>query len=120
MKNYKDIFLTDPEEHNYPAAVDYLELVLPRKEAIKKAEQLKKAKTVVKKAKDIFRASGLPLLPKDNIHVKRNLEKFRKRKKLSPVLLVRGNEKLIIADGYHRVCASYYLTEDLLVSCRLV
>jgi len=116
----KSVFMADPEAHDYLAALDYLELLYPHATAVKKAEALKKAKTVVKKAKDIFRASGLPLLPKDNIHVERNLEKFKKEKKLSPLLLVRGNEKLIIADGYHRMCASYYLTEDLEIRCRLV
>lgn len=120
MKKYKDIFLSDPEEHDFPAALDYLELIYPRDQARKKVAQLKKAPTIIKKAKDIFRASGLPLLPKDNIHVRKNLEKFIEKHKLSPLLLVRGNEKLIIADGYHRLCASYYLTEDLETACRLV
>jgi disulfide oxidoreductase YuzD len=72
----------------------------------------------MKKAKDILRASELPLLAKDNIHVKENLQKVKKGKKLSPVLLVRDS-KLIIADGYHRVCAIYYLSEDLQVPCRI-
>jgi hypothetical protein len=120
MKTFKDIFLADPEEHDFPAAVDYLELIYPRKAAEEKVALLMKAPTIIKKAKDLFRASGLPLLPKDNLHVQKNLDKFEKKKKLSPILLVRGNEKLIIADGYHRMCASYYLTEDLEVACRLV
>lgn len=120
IKNSKNIFLPEPEEHDYPAALDFLELLYPRSEAVKKVAQLKKAKTVIKKAKDIFRASGLPLLPKGNIHVRKNLDKFKEKHQLSPILLVRGHEKLIIADGYHRLCASYYLTEDLEVACRLV
>lgn len=120
MKMSENIFLSEPEEHDYPAALDYLELIYPVAKAKALVAKLKKAPTVEKKAKDIFRASGLPLLPKDNIHVKKNLQKFRKNKKLSPILLVRGNEKLIIADGYHRMCASYYLTENLSVSCKLV
>jgi disulfide oxidoreductase YuzD len=73
---------------------------------------------IKKKSKDILRASNLPLLPKDNIHVKENLKKVNKGKKLSPILLVRDS-KLIIADGYHRVCAIYYLSEDLEVPCRI-
>jgi hypothetical protein len=27
---------------------------------------------------------------------------------------------MIVADGYHRICASYYLDEDIEISCRLV
>lgn len=120
MKKYKKVFLKEPEEHDYPAAIDYLELLYPRATAVRKVALLKKAPTITKKAKDIFRASGLPLLPKNNVHVKKNLERFKEQKKMSPILLVRGTEKLIIADGYHRMCASYYLTEDLEVACRLV
>ena len=120
MKKTNNIFLKDPEEHDYPAALDYLELIYPYAKAVKITTSLKKTPTVIKKAKDIFRASNLPLLPKNNEHVLKNLEKFKKRKKLSPLLLVRGSEKLIIADGYHRLCASYYLTEDLEIRCRLV
>lgn len=120
MKRSKSIFLPEPEAHDYPAALDYLELIYPHSEASKKVAQLKKARTILKKAKDLFRASGLPLLPKDNIHVRKNLDKFKEKHQLSPILLVRGHEKLIIADGYHRLCASYYLTEDLEVACRLV
>ena len=113
MKKTGSIFLKDPEEHNYPAALDYLELLFPLTQSKKMVNDLKKAPTIKKKAKDIYRASGLPLLPKKNEHVAKNLEKFKNEKKLSPILLVRANGKLIIADGYHRLCASYYLTEDL-------
>jgi hypothetical protein len=114
------IWLANPEVHDFPAALDYLELLMPLQEATALVEQLKKAKTQIKKAKDILRASELPLLPKENMHVMANLKKFKNGKKLSPLLLVRGNNKLIIADGYHRICASYYLSEDLEVPCRLV
>lgn len=118
--NKEHVFLKDPELHDYPAAQDYLELLYSPYEAKKITTALKKAPTIVKKAKDIFRASELPLLPKDNRHVNHNLQKFKNEEKLSPILLVRGKTKLIIADGYHRLCASYYLTEDLEVPCRLV
>ena len=38
---------------------------------------------------------------------------------MSPILLVRNLPHLIIADGYQRVCAIYYLSEDEEVPCRL-
>jgi len=42
---------------------------------------------------------------------------------LSPVLLVRGELRediaLQIADGYHRVCASYHLDEDTDIPFRM-
>ena len=115
-----NIWMKEPEEHDFPAAQDYLELLLVPDAAKKIVEDLKKAPTIIKKSKDILRASRLPLLPETNIQVKENLKKVQKNKKLSPILLMRGQNDLIIADGYHRLCCSYYLTEDMDVPCRLV
>ncbi|PWN64069.1 hypothetical protein [Chryseobacterium viscerum] len=114
------IWMKEPEDHDFPAAQDYLELLFTPDEAKKRVDKLKKAPTITKKSKDILRASKLALLPETNIHVKENLKKVEKNKKLSPILLVRGQNELIIADGYHRLCCSYYLTEDLEVPCRLI
>jgi len=116
----KAIWLKNPEAHDYPAAFDYLELLFPSKTAALFVTKLKKSKTIQKKAKDILRASQSILLDKNNIHVKENIKKSKKGIKLSPILLVRKEQKLIIADGYHRLCAIYYLSEDLEVPCRLV
>jgi disulfide oxidoreductase YuzD len=118
IKKNENIWLAEPEAHDYPAAADYLDLLYSGDTAENTADHLKKCPTVIKKAKDILRASELPLLPADNTHVKDNIQKVQDGKKLSPVLLVRGR-KLIIADGYHRVCAAYYLSEDLQRPCRI-
>jgi hypothetical protein len=118
--NTKEVWLDNPEEKDFPAALDYLELLFEPEVAQVFVKKLGSSKTIKKKAKDIFRASNLSILPKDNRHVKANLRKFKKGNPLSPILLVRYQAKLIIADGYHRLCASYYLSEDLEVPCRLV
>lgn len=49
-------------------------------------------------------------------------EKIAAGKKLSPLLLVRdpSHGKLIIADGYHRMCAVYLFDEDPPVPCKIV
>jgi hypothetical protein len=120
MLTKDNIWMKEPQEHDFPAAQDYLELLFLPDHVQKIVEELKKATTIMKKSKDILRASRLALLPETNIHVKENLKKVEKNKKLSPILLVRGQNDLIIADGYHRLCCSYYLTEDLEVPCRLV
>jgi hypothetical protein len=70
-------------------------------------------------AKDILRASALPLLAANDHEVAKDLSKVKSGTKLSPVLLVRGTP-LWIADGYHRVCASYHLDEDAAIPCRIV
>jgi hypothetical protein len=114
----------EPEDHDYPAAHDYLSLVVPEPLATALVDALKNAPLVRRKAKDLLRASGLPVLPDSNVHVAKDLDKVHKGERLSPVLLVGGDASvgapLVIADGYHRVCASYRLDEDADIPCRLV
>jgi hypothetical protein len=75
-------------------------------------------------AKDILRAAGLPLLPVDDPEVARDLKDVSKGVALSPILLIGGDlsvgRPLQIADGYHRVCASYHVNENTDIPCRLV
>lgn len=119
-----EMWMDRPEDRDYPAAGDYLSLLMSPKQAAATVARLKKVPLIRRRAKDILRASGLRVLPKDNPHVASDLKKIGKRKKLSPVLLVRGDLKagvvLTIADGYHRVCASWYTDENALIPCRLV
>lgn len=120
METTQTIWLPEPEDHDFPAAQDYLELIYTTPRVTELVSNLRTAKTIFKKAKDILRASGLPLLPKDNFHVIKNTLKITAGKKLSPILLVVGIEKVHIADGYHRLCSAYYKSEDEEVPCRLV
>ena len=117
------LWMATPEEHNFPAAFDYLTLLAAPATATRVVDQLRSAQQEYRKAKDIVRASRLPLLPRNNPSVKRHLGKVLDGKLLSPVLLVRGDvtadRPLHIADGYHRVCAAYWLDENCPVSCRL-
>jgi hypothetical protein len=115
-------WLPKPEDHDYPAAQSYLSLHYEEKAASSVAERLKDAPLVTFKAKDIFRASGLSLLGVSNSHVDKDRKKIRDGIKLSPLLLVRetGHGKVIIADGYHRLCAVYSLDEDAVIPCKIV
>ena len=74
--------------------------------------------------KDVLRASDLPLLEKSDSHVAADLKRIEKKKRLSPVLLVRGDARhgvpMVIADGYHRICASYYWDESGPIECCIV
>jgi disulfide oxidoreductase YuzD len=111
-----------PQEHNYPAAESYLNLLFEDKVAADLVRRLKKAGVSKFKAKDIFRASGLSLLGVSNHHVERDRVKILQREKLSPLLLVRDTErsKLVIADGYHRLCSVYQFDEDAWIPCKIV
>ena len=110
----------EPEKQDYPAARSYLSLLVDPSEAKKTAKALAdESDTVRYKAKDILRAAGLPLLPLDDPEVAKDLGKVKDGTKLSPVLLVRG-DPLWVADGYHRICASYHIDEDTEIPCRIV
>jgi hypothetical protein len=113
-----------PAEHDYPAAEDYLSLLMPQDAAHRLADSLRSAPIQHRKAKDLLRASSLAALGRDNVHVAKDLDKVKKGTPLSPVLLVRGaltaGIALTVADGYHRICASYHLDEDEDIPCRLV
>jgi hypothetical protein len=113
-----------PDDHDFPAAADYLSLLMPQKRADRLAKRLRSAPLVHRKAKDLLRASALPELPADNVHVAKDLAEVKKGKLLSPVLLLRGSRDagvpLTVADGYHRICASYHLNEDADIPCRIV
>ncbi|WP_219816570.1 hypothetical protein [Arthrobacter sp. Y81] len=84
---------------------------------------LKVAPIQHRKAKDILRAARLVLLPEDNAHVASDLKKIKEGKKLSPILMVRGDLArgipAMVADGYHRVCASYYTDENTDIPLKL-
>lgn len=119
-----DIWKASPDAHDFPAALDYLTLLAEDAVARKVVARLRKAPTVTRKAKDLLRASRLSLLPRDNFHVASDLKKIKKGKALSPVLLVRGDAgrdlPLVVADGYHRICASWYRDENIPIACRIV
>jgi len=74
------------------------------------------------KSKDIFRASGLSLLGVSNSHVEKDRKRIRDGDGLAPLLLVRDekNGRVVIADGYHRLCAVYEFDEDVLIHCKIV
>ena len=115
-------WLTKPEKHDYPAAKSYLSLVCDEPTATRLVQKLRRAPVSRFKAKDIFRASGLSLLGVSNAQVEKDGEKIKDGKELSPLLLVRdkANGKVIIADGYHRLCAVYSFDEDVLIPCKIV
>ena len=117
------IWKREPDKHDYPAAANYLSLIADAELVAHLVRELKKAPIVTYKAKDLLRASRLSLLPSDDMHVREDLVKVMRGIKLSPVLVVRGSIELglplTIADGYHRVCASYHLADDTDIPARI-
>ncbi len=118
-----DNWTQTPDPDDYKAAADYLSLLLPTATVEAAVQRLRGAPMVIRRAKDLLRASGLSDLSADNPSVARKLKDLKHGKLLSPVLCLRGDlhagADLTIADGYHRVCASYLLDEGADIPCRL-
>jgi hypothetical protein len=116
------LWLDELEEHDYPAAESYLRLIYQDKVARRFVKSLRKAEIVEFKAKDIFRASELSLLGVSNSHVEKDSKKIAKGIALSPLLLVRDSAlgKVVVADGYHRMCAIYLVDEDAMIRCKII
>ena len=115
-------WLSQPEDHDYAAADAYLTLAVPPAAAARLVSKLRRTKVTSFKAKDIFRASELSLLGVSNSHVETDRQKIKAGQKLSPILLVRDKARgrVIIADGYHRLCAVYGYDEDAVIPCKIV
>jgi hypothetical protein len=118
---FKIKWLNKPEDHDYPAALSYLTLIYDQKTAAGFVNKLKKAPMSEFKAKDILRASRLSLLGAGNSHVKKDMVKIESGSAVSPLLLIRdsANGKVVIADGYHRLCAVYTFDEDAVIPCKI-
>jgi hypothetical protein len=117
-------WLDEPEPHDYNAATDYLSLIAESDAVSGTVDALKATSTTFRKAKDILRAAQMALLTDSNVRVKGDPAKIGAGKKLSPILLVRGDfhaaAPLQIADGYHRVCASHLTDENTPIPRKLV
>jgi len=122
VENQEINWLADVEAQDYPAAESYLLIIYKPEKVLDIVSKLKGAPVVQFKAKDIFRASRLSLLGVSNLHVERDRKKILAGKALSPLLLLRDeqNSKVVIADGYHRLCAVYGFNEDALIHCKIV
>ena len=121
-KKIKITWLSQPEKHDYPATKSFLSLLYRKPQTRTYVRKLRQAPVSEYKAKDIFRASGLSQLGLSNSHVERDRQKITSGQALSPLLLIRDpvHGKVLIADGYHRLCAVYSYDEDAIIPCKIV
>ncbi len=114
---------TESTVHDRTAAANYLSLSASPAQADALADELLRSPLAVRRADDLLRASGLELLDKDDAQVAKDLKKLKRGEKLAPVLLLRGDvtngRPLVVADGYHRICASYHVNENTGIPCRI-
>jgi hypothetical protein len=108
---------------DFEAARKYLSLLASDAKVDALVKALRSTKLVDHAAKDLLRAAQLPLLPRDEPHVDADLKRIHKGKPLAPILVVRGDFALrlplVVADGYHRICAVWYFDENAPVRCRI-
>lgn len=114
-------WLPDASEDDYAAANAYLALIKPPDNVAKLVANLKTAKVEEYRATDLFRASRVELPAKDDRPCRREIKKIRSGELISPVLLVRdaAHSTVIIADGYHRVCAAFRIDPDVVLHCKI-
>ena len=124
MSRHTRIWKAAPAAEDFAAAQNYLRLIAPPARVTRLVAALRRAQTVEHAAKDLLRASRLPLLPRDEVHVRADLKRIHKGKPLSPVLVIQGDFShdvpLVVADGYHRICAVCYYDEDAPIACRRI
>jgi len=110
------------EQDDFEAAESYLALIYSAKQSARFVAKLRRARPARFKAKDIFRASQLSKLGVSNLRVVRDRKKIKAGTPLSPILLMRDerNGKVVVADGYHRLCAVYEVNEDAWIPCRII
>ena len=115
-------WLSDVAEINYAAAESYLNILFSEDRVADMMARFRSTAIVSFKAKDIFRASQLSLLGMSDLHVEKDREKIQKGINLSPLLLLRDepNGRVVIADGYHRLCAIYEFDEDAWIRCKII
>jgi hypothetical protein len=124
MPKERIVWKKEPEADDYSGTLSFLSLIFPDAKCEKLLRGFRAEHTIDRAAKDLLRASNLPLLSADDPHVDDDLKRIHKGKPLAPVLLVRGDMAkgipLIIADGYHRICATCHYDESAPIPCRMV
>lgn len=112
-KKQDPLWLTKPVPKDFVGARAYLGLIMPDVYADKAIAALKKAPVVQYRAVDLARASRLGLIDKKDPGVQKAMEEIQAGVAMSPVLLVQGmpdtEANMVIADGFHRVHAMYYI-----------
>ena len=111
----------DAPPSDYEAAGHYLTLVDVQKNIDKALADLKAGTIVEYKATDLLRAAQLVVPKADDRPTREQIKKIKRGEPVSPVLLVRvpALKKVIVADGFHRICAAYRIDPDVVLHCKL-
>ncbi|WP_036167812.1 hypothetical protein [Massilia sp. 9096] len=121
MKETKINWLSSPVDSDYVSAERYLSLLFKPHKCRKLLRKLRAAPMSEYQAKDILRASRTPMSEVSAFDWDRQQQQIRDGEALGPILLVRQNDGsgLIIADGFHRMCALFAEDELIKVPCKI-
>ena len=121
-KNNPVKWLDKPEDQDYGAAKNYLGLLYAEKKARRWSKALRSAEMSNFAAKDLLRASGTPISEVQAFDWTKQHQAIAQGKALSPILIVREGKggRLIIADGFHRLCAVFATDQEMMVPCKIV
>jgi hypothetical protein len=118
----KVIWLKEPAEDTYSSAGIFLQLMYKPKKVRRLVKKLREADMSEYAARDILRASATLMSWVDAFDWTRQQEAINTGKPISPILLVRQNDggHLIVADGFHRMCALFAADQDIRVPCKII
>ena len=115
-------WLKEPAEDTYTSAEIFLQLTYKPKKAKRLVEKLRHAGMSEYAARDILRASATLMSWVNAFDWSRQQQAINSGTPISPILLVRQNDggHLIVADGFHRMCALFAEDQDIKVPCKIV
>lgn len=114
-------WLDKPADKDFKAAETYLQLLYGPKRARRYSKKLADAGIEIYAAKDILRASETPISEVQAFDWAKQQSKIAAGEPLSPILLIRQDDgdHLIIADGFHRLCAVFCVDQEAPVPCKI-
>lgn len=115
-------WLDEPAEDNYTAAETFLQLLYAPKQARALAKKLRRAPISEFAARDIVRAAAIPFSEIRAFDWTKQQALIARGMPLSPILIVRQDNggHLLIADGFHRLCAVFAHEQDVAMRCKVV
>ena len=121
MEQTKINWLSTPVDDDYASAQRYLSLLFKPRKCRKLLRKLRAAPMAEYPAKDILRASHTQMSEVAAFDWGRQQQQIREGEALGPILIVRQNDGsgLIIADGFHRMCALFAEDELIKVPCKI-
>ena len=112
-------WLDKPADKDVKAAESFLQLLYGPKKARRYSKSLEIADLEKYPARDLLRASETPIAEVQAFDWLKQRKEIAAGTAMSPILLIRQENggHLIIADGFHRLCAVFSIDQDAPVPC---